>query len=96
MGKQIRCLDMGFIRVTYLPVSPLPNLSVYTTKPSASFVEADIYASGRRVHQLGLKSIILNHVVLGRTTLIQKADHSLQHAPEIYNSVSIILDLDVI
>lgn len=47
-------------------------------------LEADLYASYRRPH---LKSVILNHVVLGRTQLMKSADQSLQHAPDIYNSV---------
>ncbi|KAJ3528702.1 hypothetical protein NMY22_g9298 [Coprinellus aureogranulatus] len=50
------------------------------------FPEADLYASWRI--QGRLKSVILNHVVLGRTQLMKSADQSLQHAPDIYNSVT--------
>ncbi|TEB22902.1 hypothetical protein FA13DRAFT_1640556, partial [Coprinellus micaceus] len=55
---------------------------IYSTNVSS---KADLYASRNRPH---LKSVILNHVVLGRTQLMKAADHSLQHAPDIYNSVT--------
>ncbi|KAF6752613.1 hypothetical protein DFP72DRAFT_1070183 [Ephemerocybe angulata] len=59
---------------------------IYSTNVSS---KADLYASPRRLTgRATLKSVILNHVVLGRTQLMLSADQSLQHAPDIYNSVT--------
>ncbi|RXW13531.1 hypothetical protein EST38_g12321 [Candolleomyces aberdarensis] len=55
--------------------------------PSFACLEADGYAS-RKGNKDKLKSIILNHVVLGRTHLTRQVDHNMQHAPDIYNSVT--------
>jgi len=56
---------------------------IYSTNVSS---KADYYTTPNSTD--GLKCVILNHVVLGRTTLMTTADQSLQHAPDIFNSVT--------
>ncbi|TFK24447.1 ADP-ribosylation, partial [Coprinopsis marcescibilis] len=58
------------------------GIGIYSTTVSS---KAHGYASRNNP---SLKTIILNHVVLGRSVLMMQHDHSLQHAPDIYNSVT--------
>lgn len=64
---------------------------IYSTNVSS---KADIYARAGAFTPFTysstkrLKSVILNHVVLGRTELMLAADQSLQHAPGTHNSVT--------
>lgn len=74
------------------------TLFVAPHSPCLRSPEADIYARAGAFTPFTysstkrLKSVILNHVVLGRTELMLAADQSLQHAPGTHNSVSLVFD----
>jgi hypothetical protein len=63
---------------------------IYSTLVSS---KADDYTSNTDdpgVKHLKTRVMIVNHVALGRTKTMYEASHDMQHAPHLYNSVSLV------